>query len=47
MQELSETVELARGQADAALAIVLTDRGKNAMDRIRPVVEEMQSRSAS
>jgi CHASE3 domain sensor protein len=35
MQELIETVDLRRaGQADAALATVLTDRGKNTMDRI-------------
>jgi len=44
LQELNETVELKRaGKADAALAIVLTDRGKNAMDRIRLVVDEMQN----
>jgi CheY-like chemotaxis protein/signal transduction histidine kinase/CHASE3 domain sensor protein len=44
IQELNETVELKRaGKADAALAIVLTDRGKSAMDRIRLVVDEMQN----
>jgi CheY-like chemotaxis protein/CHASE3 domain sensor protein len=44
MQELSETIELKRaGKADAALAIVLTDRGKSAMDRMRLMVDEMQN----
>src|SRR5271170_1491739 len=44
IQELNETVELKRaGKADAALAIVLSDRGKSAMDRIRLVVDEMQN----
>ena len=40
--ELNETVELRRaGQADAAMNFVLTDRGKNTMDRIRAVTDEM------
>jgi CheY-like chemotaxis protein/CHASE3 domain sensor protein len=44
IDELTETVELRRaGQADAALNLVLTDRGKNTMDRIRAVTEEMIS----
>jgi len=44
MQELGETVELRRsGQSAAAMNIVLTDRGKNTMDRVRIVVEEMES----
>jgi CheY-like chemotaxis protein/CHASE3 domain sensor protein len=44
MQELAETIDLKRaGKTDAALAIVLTDRGKSAMDRIRLMVGEMQS----
>jgi CheY-like chemotaxis protein/CHASE3 domain sensor protein len=44
MQELDETVELKRaGKADAALAIVLSDRGKGAMDRLRLMVDEMQN----
>jgi CheY-like chemotaxis protein/signal transduction histidine kinase/CHASE3 domain sensor protein len=44
IDELSETVELRRaGQADAALNLVLTDRGKNTMDRIREVTGEMIS----
>jgi CheY-like chemotaxis protein/CHASE3 domain sensor protein len=44
MQELGETVDLRRsGKVDAALAIVLTDRGKNAMDRIRGVSDEMEN----
>ena len=42
MEELGETVELKRaGHSDEALALVLTDRGKNNMDRIRSVVGEM------
>jgi CheY-like chemotaxis protein/CHASE3 domain sensor protein len=42
MAELGETVALRRaGQAEQALAIVLTDRGKNQMDGIRSVVDEM------
>jgi CheY-like chemotaxis protein/CHASE3 domain sensor protein len=42
IDELTETVELRRaGQADAALNLVLTDRGKNTMDRIRAVTDEM------
>jgi CHASE3 domain sensor protein len=44
MQELGETIELKRaGKTDAALAIVLTDRGKSAMDRLRLMVDEMQN----
>src|SRR5579859_1603379 len=44
MQELEETVDLKRaGKADAALATVLTDRGKSAMDRIRQASDEMQN----
>ena len=43
MAELGETVALRQaGHADQALAIVLTDRGKEYMDRIRAVVDEMQ-----
>jgi signal transduction histidine kinase/DNA-binding response OmpR family regulator/CHASE3 domain sensor protein len=42
MEELGQTVELKRaGQSEAALTIVLTDRGKNTMDRIRTVIDEM------
>ncbi|HTV94638.1 MAG TPA: response regulator [Steroidobacteraceae bacterium] len=42
MQEVSETVELRRaGNGDAAMALVLTGRGKNSMDRIRALGEEM------
>jgi CHASE3 domain sensor protein len=42
MTELGETVALRRaGQTEQALAIVLTDRGKNQMDSIRSVVDEM------
>jgi CheY-like chemotaxis protein/signal transduction histidine kinase len=44
MQELGETVQLHQsGQPDAALALVLTDRGKNTMDRIRGTAEEMSN----
>ena len=44
MQELAATVELRRaGQAEAAMKIVLTDRGKNTMDRIRAMSEELQN----
>jgi signal transduction histidine kinase/CHASE3 domain sensor protein len=43
MAELGETVALRRnGQADAALALVLTNRGKNLMDRIREVAGDME-----
>ncbi|MEA3152342.1 MAG: hypothetical protein QOD56_3281 [Gammaproteobacteria bacterium] len=42
MEELGETVQLRRaGQADQALSVVLTDRGKNTMDAIRSVVDDM------
>jgi CHASE3 domain sensor protein len=42
MSELQETVDLRQsGRADAALAVVLTDRGKVYMDRIRAAVVEM------
>ncbi len=42
LNELTQTVELRRsGQTDAALALVLTDRGKNSMDRIRAIADEM------
>jgi CheY-like chemotaxis protein len=44
MQELTETVDLRHaGQTDAAMEIVLSDRGKDTMDRIRTVSEEMQN----
>jgi CheY-like chemotaxis protein len=44
MQELNQTVEMHQaGQADAAMEIVLTDRGKNIMDRIRALNDEMQN----
>ena len=42
IDELGQTVELKRaGQSEEALRIVLTDRGKNTMDRIRSLVDEM------
>jgi CheY-like chemotaxis protein len=42
MSELSQTVELRRaGQTEDAMKIVLTDRGKNTMDRVRAVADEM------
>ena len=44
MQEVDETVDLRRkGDAAGALAIVLTDRGKNIMDQIRLLSDEMQN----
>ncbi len=44
IQELSETVELRRaGQTAAALSLVLTDRGKSMMDRIRAIGAEMDN----
>ncbi len=44
VDELNRTVELQRaGNSAAALAIVRTDRGKSAMDRIRTLVGEMQA----
>jgi CheY-like chemotaxis protein/CHASE3 domain sensor protein len=44
MQELGETIELKRaGRTDAALDLVLTDRGKNTMDQIRNLVRDMES----
>jgi signal transduction histidine kinase/CheY-like chemotaxis protein/CHASE3 domain sensor protein len=43
MQELKETIELRRaGNADAALKIVMSDRGKNAMDRLRIIVSDIE-----
>jgi CheY-like chemotaxis protein len=42
MDELGQTVELKRaGQAEDAMKIVLSDRGKNTMDRARAVTDEM------
>jgi CheY-like chemotaxis protein/CHASE3 domain sensor protein len=44
MEELGQTVDLRQaGHADAALAIVRTDRGKIYMDRIRAAVSEMDA----
>ena len=44
MHELGQTVDLRRaGQADAALALVKTNRGKVYMDRMRIVVGEMEA----
>jgi CHASE3 domain sensor protein len=44
MEELERTVELRRnGQPEAALAVVLTDHGKDVMDRIRTLNDEMQN----
>ncbi|MGC4062824.1 MAG: response regulator [Aquabacterium sp.] len=43
MAELAETIALRReGNAPAALEIVRTDRGKQAMDRLRSLLTEMQ-----
>ena len=45
MQELTQTVDLRRaGQADAAMELVLSDRGKDTMDRIRALSEEIAER---
>jgi CheY-like chemotaxis protein/signal transduction histidine kinase/CHASE3 domain sensor protein len=42
LQIAAQTIELRRaGQSDAAVALVLTDRGKHLMDRIRDVAAEM------
>jgi CheY-like chemotaxis protein len=44
LETAGETVKLRRaGQADAALAVVLTDRGKNLMDRVRQIAAEMSN----
>jgi CheY-like chemotaxis protein/CHASE3 domain sensor protein len=44
MDEIGETVALRRsGDSDRALALVRTDRGKNLMDGIRGVVDEMEA----
>ncbi len=44
LEELGQTIELRRaGSAEAALALVRTDRGKSAMERIRALVAEMQA----
>jgi CheY-like chemotaxis protein/signal transduction histidine kinase/CHASE3 domain sensor protein len=44
MQELSDTVQLRReGQTAAALQMVLTGRGRDVMERIRVLSEEMQN----
>ena len=46
MDELAQTIELRRSQGlDPALAIVRTDRGKAAMDRIRAICAEIQTAS--
>src|ERR1700728_2425810 len=42
MDELGQTVELKRaGRTEDAMKIVLTDRGKNTMDRVRAITDEM------
>ncbi len=44
MRELGETVDMRKaGKGDAALARIMTDQGKNAMDRIRIINGEMQN----
>ena len=44
LDELGETINLARsGQQEAALALVETDRGKAAMERIRDTVQRMDA----
>ncbi|MDB5974786.1 MAG: histidine kinase [Nevskia sp.] len=48
INELGETIALKRaGNAQGALAIVRTDRGKAAMDRIRALIAEMQGAERS
>ncbi len=43
LDELAQTIELRRkGDAEGALAIVRTDRGKLAMDRLRSLLTEME-----
>ncbi len=43
MDELAESIELRRTLgAEAALAVVRTDRGKMAMDRLRAITDEME-----
>jgi CheY-like chemotaxis protein len=42
MDELGQTVDLRRaGQAEAAMNLILSDRGKNTMDNIRAATDEM------
>jgi CheY-like chemotaxis protein/signal transduction histidine kinase/CHASE3 domain sensor protein len=44
MADLAQTVALRRsGQADQAMAVVLTNRGKDTMDRIRAQVADMEA----
>jgi CheY-like chemotaxis protein/CHASE3 domain sensor protein len=44
MQELNQTVEMRRaGQTDAAMELVLSDHGKEVMDRIRALSDELQN----
>jgi len=44
MDELAESIELRRNQgSEAALAVVRTDRGKLAMDRLRTLVDRMET----
>lgn len=44
LDELAETVAMRRaGNADAALAIVNTNRGKESMDQIRALIADMQA----
>ena len=48
LNELGETITLKRaGNAEGALAIVRSDRGKAAMDRIRALIAEMQGAERS
>jgi CHASE3 domain sensor protein len=46
--ELQETIDLRRGKGfEAAVRVVVTDRGKNVMDSIRKLVGEMDAEEAS
>jgi signal transduction histidine kinase/DNA-binding response OmpR family regulator len=48
MTEMAHTIEIARDQGrEAAIAVVMTDQGRAAMDRIRGLVAQMVERSAA
>src|SRR6202035_5330574 len=44
LAELKETIELRRNKGfDAALQVIITDKGKKFMDEIRKLIDEMKS----
>ncbi len=48
LSELAETIDLRRQKGEAAaVGVVLTDRGKNAMDEIRKLITEMDSEESA